>query len=527
MNVWPVFLRELRAESRRGVNYWLRLLGAGVLLATVVLFAINWGGFDKNSGGILFSRLNLVLFGAIWLVVPLMTADCLSREKREGTLGLLFLTSLRPGQVVLAKALVHVLRALILFLAATPVLVIPVIMGGVGWKEVLRAVLLDLGAIGLALSAGILASSWATRFNRAFILAFVISSLSGFLFITVHGLARTLQLFQTYNIQLRLTTFMSQMASFYQSRLEMVYVIVGPSGYATPVGLTAVDQVTLWLAAGLLGFSLLAAAVTMFWAARRLAKTWSGEPSSMKQAQRIAFWSRLRFGRGWLQRSNGRTLDRNPIRWLQEWSWQTRLTKWGWCLALVVIETGLLLLLPLGMFFDAQYLLAIALTLGLSFSAATSFQNERQSGAIELLLVTPIHEGQIIWGCLAGLWWMYALSVVLLSAITFGFVKDSVMAVTLVMDYLAVPVIGFYFSLTRLHYLGAWLATFVIGVVLPGGILTAIQRLAQRHAVELESFTEIMFYGGVQLALASIFGWLLMKSMQQRTFLFNHRPKPA
>jgi ABC-type Na+ efflux pump permease subunit len=69
--------------------------------------------------------LNRTLLFAFWVLVPLMTADCVSREKREGTLGLLFLTPLTVFDVIAGKAAIHVLRALTLFLAALPLLGLP------------------------------------------------------------------------------------------------------------------------------------------------------------------------------------------------------------------------------------------------------------------------------------------------------------------------------------------------------------------------------------------------------------------
>ena len=35
--MWPVIIRELRAESRRPFTYWLRVIGAAAILATVLL----------------------------------------------------------------------------------------------------------------------------------------------------------------------------------------------------------------------------------------------------------------------------------------------------------------------------------------------------------------------------------------------------------------------------------------------------------------------------------------------------------
>jgi len=76
-----------------------------------------------------------------------MTAGCVSGEKREGTLGLLFLTPLTVLDVIVGKSLIHMLRACTLFLAATPVLVLPLVLGGISWMQVVTS----LKQLGIAL----------------------------------------------------------------------------------------------------------------------------------------------------------------------------------------------------------------------------------------------------------------------------------------------------------------------------------------------------------------------------------------
>src|SRR2546427_10488082 len=115
MTLLPVISRELRASARHAFTYYLRLLGAGALVLASLLFGLEHG-FGPTLGGRLFAQLHSTLFLAIWVLVPLLTADCLSRERREGTLGLLFLTRLRATDIVVAKGLAHGLRALSLWL---------------------------------------------------------------------------------------------------------------------------------------------------------------------------------------------------------------------------------------------------------------------------------------------------------------------------------------------------------------------------------------------------------------------------
>src|SRR5208283_2769101 len=134
MTVLPVIERELRASARQPFTYYLRVVGVTALLLAGLLFGLKVG-FGPGVGPRLFADLHTTLFGAIWVLVPMLTADCISRERREGTLGLLFLTPLKGTDIVVAKGLVHGLRAITLWFAVLPVLTVPFLMGGVSWTE--------------------------------------------------------------------------------------------------------------------------------------------------------------------------------------------------------------------------------------------------------------------------------------------------------------------------------------------------------------------------------------------------------
>ena len=69
----------------------------------------------------------------------------MSEEKREGTLGLLFLTDLRGFDVVLGKLVACSLRGAYGLVAALPVIGLALLMGGVTGFELWRlALVLDL-----------------------------------------------------------------------------------------------------------------------------------------------------------------------------------------------------------------------------------------------------------------------------------------------------------------------------------------------------------------------------------------------
>src|SRR4026209_2138549 len=120
MNVLPVISRELRVQARQPFTFRLRLFGVLSLLIASGWFLVGISS-EKNLGAVLFAILHRTLFCATLLLVTFSAVDCLSRERREGTLGLLFLTPLRALDIVLAKVLAHGVRAVTLVLAVIPV----------------------------------------------------------------------------------------------------------------------------------------------------------------------------------------------------------------------------------------------------------------------------------------------------------------------------------------------------------------------------------------------------------------------
>src|SRR4051812_29916771 len=107
MTLFPIAGRELRVAARQGATYWTRvgaaaaaILVSGGFLAVWTASAMSFGG---NTGQILFSILKWLCFAFVCSTGMFLTSDSVSEEKREGTLGLLFLTDLRGYDVVLGK----------------------------------------------------------------------------------------------------------------------------------------------------------------------------------------------------------------------------------------------------------------------------------------------------------------------------------------------------------------------------------------------------------------------------------------
>ncbi len=159
----PVVQRELLVASRKGSTFWSRTLSAGLLLA---LSAALFQAFNNNPaliGPRVLQTISVVVFLECMIAGVRYTSDCLSEEKREGTLGLLFLTNLSGLDVVLGKMIARSLSAIYNLLAVIPILALPVMIGGVTGHQVAALSTVLLVATILSLSAGAMISSRGLR----------------------------------------------------------------------------------------------------------------------------------------------------------------------------------------------------------------------------------------------------------------------------------------------------------------------------------------------------------------------------
>src|SRR6185503_20086640 len=134
MSVLPIVQRELRVAARKRSTFWLRIASAvtAVVLGSGCLLMGHWQGASTTQlGRILFYALTWTCLVAALSAGLFLTSDCLSEEKREGTLGFLFLTDLRGYDVVLGKLLSTSLRGFYALVAMFPILAITLLMGGV------------------------------------------------------------------------------------------------------------------------------------------------------------------------------------------------------------------------------------------------------------------------------------------------------------------------------------------------------------------------------------------------------------
>jgi ABC-type transport system involved in multi-copper enzyme maturation permease subunit len=446
-----------------------------LLSARVVFFA--------ELGGPVFRSLQRTLLSAFWIIVPLMTADCISREKRDGTLGLLFLTPLTIGDVIAGKVIIHVLRALTLFLAAVPILGVPIVFGGVAWTEVVAAIFAQANAVCLGIAAGIYASTRGGTKVQTMVLALCYSL----------GLA------------------IGQAACF-----ALLNAGILPPPTSLPVALLTR---TLWLG--------VAVGLILKLSNRRLRQTWQEQAAAPERPQWVEGFSRAPEVQAIFAWDKSRTLDRNPIAWLQEYSWTARLTKWGWFLAVLVAELVVMRGWDPRPAPQSRWILPMGLALAVAFSAVGSFRRENETGLLELLLVTPLSVRQLVCGRIWGICCHYFPAVSIFLVLAWGDLMlnqraypTGQLAWLFLVALFSTMTVGLYLALGRLNFFLAWLLTWGLAFLAPLSVTIALLRrgnLPQAAVVGLPLVFEI--------AIGSLVLFLLDRKIRLRAFVKRKEQK--
>jgi hypothetical protein len=256
----------------------------------------------------------------------------------------------------------------------------------------------------------------------------------------------------------------------------------------------------------------------LFWTAQRLEKTWQDESVGAQQPEWVKVFSESRFWREFFHWDTSRTLDRNPMAWLQEYSWTARLTKWAWFLGFCFV--GLLLLCG-GDLLGGQPAAAALLTLGIAFSAAGSFRRERRDGLLELLLVTPLSTWRVLGGRVWGIFCHYFPAVMALAVCWIGnhylnpkLYKDlHDLPFANVLVFLSLLAVGLFLSLGRLNTLLAWVLTWLLAFVVP--VFAAVALL---DSGRVELIPACLLQSAYHIALSATFLVLLHRNLSTRAF---------
>ena len=477
--MWPILERELRAGSRKPPTYWLRLMGAGLVVALVAWATLQSGVRDGRD---LFDLLYRWLFFAVWIVVPVAAADCISGERREGTLPLILLTSISSWQIVVAKSVSQVLRLIGFGLAALPALAIPFLLGGVKWWEGLLCLAVLSGSFCWALAATLWVSSRSTVWWRASVGSVLVSLIGMILFCC---------LLLVVVVYILIPSQAPSIPGLFQDSIRRFIIIsiaaaitlfemlenVGPLTRITPSHILTAVVVLLGTSMVILLLGAMAAGWRL---ARRASRPGPTTPGGVENV----FCRPLLFQKlyqAWMRRS----LERNPVGWLEQRTWSARVTTWV-TLGFVIVAYSMML----AEFWRARDLVRFQLTVAwsllgvLAYSASSSFHRERENGVLPVLLTSSLSVSEITWGRLRAMWRQfllpYGLVMVMwfeLSSVSRGRVDAHHWTWFFATSFLAVPIVGLFNSLRRQGFLSAFLWTLLTGVLLPLGLSIAVMLL--------------------------------------------------
>lgn len=387
MTVLPIVERELRVASRKRGTYWNRLITASVGVVVLVWILLATRYISQAQGGqILFWALSFCFFWVAMLAGLLHTSDCLSSEKREGTLGLLFLTRLTGWDVIGGKLTATSLNACYGLLSVIPILAIPLLMGGVTLPEFGRVVLVVSNILFFSLSAGMAASALVRRTQAATALTFLVLLLG-------HALGPMLGLIVGARTD--------------EKPSELFFVFSGGfAGVMTPTMSYRMMPWAFWLSVLLTHAEawllLVVASLTARW-------SWQERPSKKLGLGWRGAWRRLLYGDKLVQaRLRRLLLDRNPGLWLSARHRYRRWLVWGALLALGLAwvygykEMPEVWISPPIFILTALVLHLVILT-WVTSEAVALLGPDLRSGALELVLATSISVRDLLWGHWLGL----------------------------------------------------------------------------------------------------------------------------
>jgi ABC-type transport system involved in cytochrome c biogenesis permease component len=384
MNTFPVIDRELRMRARQGATYWSR---CGVA-AMAGIIGVQEMVLTPNSSSA--TAVGTAAFQAVsWLgflvagLCSLVTADSLSRERREGTLGLLLLTELRTYDVILGKLCAASLTACYALIGFLPALALFVLDGGVSGWQLARTALALLNTVFIALAVGMWVSGRTQSRHKALQGALLIV----LLLCIVPRIAMNIGSVFTYKAAV-LACF-SPYSSFF---MASDYIYLGaPSHYWLSLILT---QLEAW---GLLG-----------WTALRLLKNWQTLDWSPPRPKVVVWEPLLPQEVQALAASRAVMLEEDPVCWAVSRMRVQNALIWTGTLLLLLGGTGFswgsLLAgtrggpLAMGLWDSLHLLVSLGSAALLAWAAGRFFFEKQRNGELEMILSTPLGARDIVGG---------------------------------------------------------------------------------------------------------------------------------
>ena len=407
----PIFNREFLTVPRRSRHYMSRVAYVGTLWIIAVTTWLATGGWMRSAtlgetarlGPLLFQFLSFVELALFLFISALSAASAVAQEKDRRTFVLLLLTDLRNDEIVLGKLLGSLLPIALLLAATVPLLMLLLLLGGVDPRQVLQAVVIVAATSLAAGSLGGVIALWRDR--------------------TFQSLALTVLFLVLYLCLVRALVVLPALTE----RVSPAQVQRCQEWLDPFLALRTVQDPTVMLDPGIspaYGFALVMLVFTVLlngWGLARL-RVWnpSGEPimqreqpEDLEDKERVAATDPK--ARVSVHAAPGaeRRVGPNPILWREiytrAYGRRPLLVKTAYFVVLAFI-----CYFALSMLFAPSSRPAFAAAYGLipvgvlslllvAAQAATAITSERDTGALDLLLVTDLTPQEFIFGKLGGI----------------------------------------------------------------------------------------------------------------------------
>jgi ABC-type transport system involved in multi-copper enzyme maturation permease subunit len=379
MSFLPLVTLELRAAARRKSTYRIRRWTALIAFIAGLFFMASGSFGSRGAGEGLFGTLAFFAAGFVLLSAIFLTPDCISEEKREGTLGLLFLTDLKGYDVVLGKFIARSLNAFYGLLALLPIVAISLILGGLTGGEFWRMALVLLNLLFITLTIGIFVSTL-VRESRA-----ATGGTLAFMILLFAGLPALSWLARITNLP-KFLTYLGCFSPFYPYLLSKEVLYRSHSSL-------------FWnslLVSHLFGWFLLAFAswiLPRVWQEKAVLPERKGILSRLRRQDRGSAAQRAR--------ARQKLLPINPILWLIGDEPVMRRIVW-----IIIVFWGTIIVIlssqqPAESLFTAivgTVIFGFLLKLMVASQACRFFAESRRNGNLEMLLCTPLRNRDIVRG---------------------------------------------------------------------------------------------------------------------------------
>lgn len=377
----PLVEREMRVLARGKRLFLMRTF----LVALMMVPSLGWVAATSGGGAPWFGFLGSMIFYILMLITPMLAAGCISTERENGTLGLLFLSPMRSFDIIAAKFASNFLQLFAVAIAGVPVLAGTLVMGGVTTEQVSGAALSLLALLIGMLSVTVFVSAISVRTRSAVVLSYLLVFFIQFGVPLMPGLVP-------------LPDWVLQLSAAKAMTMQMSWSGANNLAWAGWTFVMACVQAVFFLG------------VASWWVPRTLAS--EGQESKATWRIRRAIGRRMGFAKrfgDWLR-------NRNPLLWL-EWR---RVSLVASVTALLVAVGGAVLAFwwtvpksepMMEPFYALCWGIPVHILVGVMAigSICRSVMEERREPTTELLRCAPLDVGAYVRAKFAGAWMRYGI----------------------------------------------------------------------------------------------------------------------